>query len=534
MRTSGITSTRNKTKAERVEFNRAAAAPFRAITEETRRRWYALAEFCRREPGFLTHLETTRPDLHDKLCSGFRVLAIQHRDMAWTAPGGARPAQLLPGTEGSFSDKADWLVWLLMGGRGSGKSRTGGEGTKSLLWERDWGCEHVRGAFVGRTLAAVRTEMFENTFLQIIPDEHIISWRRNICELMLWLPSETIATINGYSAEAPDALRGPNFHLAWCDELASWPDADRGSAVADTAWTNLLPAVRAGDVSQTDRSEWHPRIIVTTTPKAVKLLRNPTPTDAADPGVGIVDQATTVTSSMSTLENLENLAPSFYNSAIAPFEGTRLYRQEVLGELIEETVGAGWSFELISAMRRRPSDVDHQGGGLETVVIGVDPATVDDPSNAEHGIVVAGRSVDGRAWILQDGSMRGRPSDVCNRIAELAEMWGASSVVVEVNNGGSWVTTTLAQAFPNLPVKSVWAKRNKIVRSEPVTLMSDQRRVLLAGEFPLLERQMMTFAGEGPSPDRLDAMVYAVLFLMPAGSRVGELLSVVSGPQIVR
>lgn len=511
--------------AERKAYERL----FLEVTAEDRAHWVRTAEFCRKYDSFLPWVRKKAPERYKQLTTAIRILAVEATHAEWRSSRdgvGGRPEQLLPGTPGSFSDRTDWRYWLLMGGRGSGKSRTGGEAIRELLFGTKW-TTNVRVAFVGRTLDAVRTEMFINTFLQIVPPGSILAWRKQICELVLVLPNGRTATINGYSAERPDQLRGPNFHLAWGDETAAWKDADRGAAAIGTTWSNLNYAVRAR-ASDLHGREWVPRIIATTTPKAVRLIRNLEPGDHLDPGHGIHDNPQTVVSSMSTLHNLDNLAPSFYEAAIEPYIGTRLYDQEVLGILMDEAVGAEWSGELIAKMSKPPSWPDGQGGGIVDVVIGVDPATIDDPENAEHGIIVSGLAADGNAYALEDASMRGRPSEVCERLAKLASSWGASCIVVEVNNGGSWISETMGRDYPNLPIVAVWAKRGKKVRSQPVALLSDRGRVFLAGSFPKLTHQMRTYTGDGPSPDRLDAFVYSILHLLPVEAQYGDLVTVIS------
>lgn len=407
----------------------------------------------------------------------------------------------------------------------SGKSLSGAHAVRELLFGTKWST-NPRVAFVGRTLDAARKEMFINTFLTIVPPGSIIAWRKQTCELQLALPNGRVATINSFSAETPDALRGPNLHLAWADEIAAWLDGDKGTGTVGTTWSNLNYAVRVGTVD-TEGNEWTPRIIATTTPRAVRILHNLEPDDGYNPGLGLHQNPKTVVSSMSTLDNLENLAPGFYEDSIAPYEGTRLYEQEVLGKLLLESVGALWSSELIDAMGRHPAYPLAQGGGLVRTVVGVDPAA-STSKGAEHGIVVAGIATDGNCYVLQDASMKGRPSEVCDRIAELAKEWNSVCAVVEANHGGQWLVENIGRSHPNLRVEYVWAKKGKALRAEPVALLSDKGRLLLAGTFPVLTHQMRTYDGTGTSPDRLDAMVYAVMFLMPNESRMGEMVRVVT------
>lgn len=535
------------TGAQVLAERRAYEKLYRDVTEEDRTRWVRLAQFCRSYPEFLERVEEKHPKQFKQVCAGFRILAIDAKSGEWrsTKDGvGGRKEQLLPGTRGSFSADTAWRYWLLMGGRGSGKSRCGAEAIRELLFGTRWTIKNVRVAFVGRTLTAVRQEMFLNTFIEILPPGCILAWRSQVCELVIALPSGGIATINGYSADAPDTVRGPNIHLAWADEIAAWNDADRGIAVPGTAFSNLNYTLRA-KATDANGNEWRPRLIATTTPKSVRLLRNKKP-DHIDPGLGLADAPQCVVSSMSTLDNLANLAPSFYETSIEPYIGTRLFRQEVQGELMDEAVGAEWSADLIDKMYRPPAYVEAQAGGLYDVVIGVDPATIDDPENAEHGIVVSGLAEDGNAYALEDATMRGRPSEVCDKIAELVEYWGASRIVVEVNNGGAWVTDNLGRAYPHLAhrIVSVWAKKGKKVRAQPVALLSDKGRVFLAGSFPELEHQMMNYTGDrpdhtgkrkaGPSPDRLDAFVYSIIALLPVEGGLGEAVTVISSVPTVR
>ena len=492
----------------------------REVSDEDRARWISVAENLRDDPSLLVTMRERDPELAEKVSRSLRILAIKARADQWRSPIkgiGGRKEQLIPGTEGSFSDRTDWLTWLLVGGRGSGKSRTGAEAVRELILGRRWKRPPMV-ALVGQTLEDVRVTMVENTLLQVLPSWTIRRWNRGPCEL--WLTNG--AYLKGYSSETPRKLRGPNFHLAWADELATWSDAHRSPNATDTTWSNLKLAVRAG------REEmWRPRLIATTTPKAVNLLRNVDPKDPLNPGVGLYDDGLTVRSHMSSLANLANLSPTFFEQVIQPLEGTRLYAQEVEGELIDETLGALWSSELIEQMRRSEAWPEHQAGGIARAVVAVDPS-VGGGRGDECGIVVVGLCGDGRAYVLEDASLRGPSTEWAPKVWDMFVKWEAEAVIAEVNHGGELVTEVLGRENINLPVVEVRGKKAKRLRAEPIALLSDKDRVRFAGEFRLLERQMRTWTGEDgqDSPDRLDAFVYGCLYLLPVYGGADSLITV--------
>lgn len=488
------------------------------LDDEEITRWVMVGEAIREDPRILGWLQDAHPDTYQWVIAGLRELHRRVRAESWRDPRpglGGRPEQLFPGSPGSFSDRVDWVLWLLTGGRGSGKSRTGGEATAEMTTNRQWFEPPVWG-LVGQTLDAVRTVMFENTLLHIIPEGMVRQWNRGPCEL--WLHNG--AFLKGFSSEAPRKILGYNLAGAWCDEMATWADADRSPRALHTTWSNLVLAVRAHD-----NRNWVPKIIGTTTPKAVRLLRNPDPDDPENPGPGLYDQPTTVISNMSTMANAANLPVSFMTNVIEPLKGTRLYNQEVLGELVDAALGAQWTHELIDQMTKPEHWPMRQGGGFERIVIGVDPS-VGEGLGDECGIVVVGLAADERAYIIADMSLRAPARIWVEVVRSTFERFNANLVVVEKNNGGELVRETMGRYAPNLPIVEVWAKRNKILRAEPVALLSDQDRLRIAAvnDLSKLTYQMTTWEGDGPSPDRLDAMVYAVLHLIPPDN-IGELIS---------
>ena len=506
--------------------------------DDVRAGWVRCSEFVRQQPQWLPWLKETDKPLYRKITAGIRTLAISARYELWRDPRegvGARPQQLIPGTPGSFSDRADWLVWLLMGGRGSGKSRTGAEALRELLLGRKWRDKVVRVALVGQTLESVRIDMVENTLLQVLPSHSVVKWNRTTCELWVDIGKGRQAYLKGYSSDAPRKLRGPNFHLAWCDEIATWTDAHLSPQATDTTWSNMALAVR-----KDDQGSWTPRIIATTTPKAVPLIRNPVHDDPTSPGEGLYDAASTVTSHMTTLENLDNLSSHYHQTVIKPLEGTRLYDQEVLGQLMDAAIGALWSAELVEAMTFDEGWPHAQGGGIQRTIVAVDPSVGAGVGGDECGIVVMGLAADGRAYVLEDASMRGRPEAWCKVVELKYREYGAEAVVVEINQGVKLVEETLGRHTSDLEIVAVWAHKNKTTRAEPTAVLCDADKVRFADcldadergkrtapKFLQLQYQLTTWEGGSPSPDRLDAFVYGCMYLLPRGSGAETMITVI-------
>lgn len=495
----------------------------RPATEEERGAWVRIGKLMRERPQILPYIEKKEPKLYRSVVEGLRSLAIEARSDEWRDPEegvGGRPEQLIPGTQGSFSDRTDWVTWLLTGGRGSGKSRTGAEATRELILGRQWK-ERPKWALVGQTLESVRQDMVENTLLEVLPPGSVRKWNRGPCEL--WLTNG--AYLKGYSSEAPRKLRGGNFHGAWFDELATWADAKRSPLAVDTTYSNAMGAVRLHD-----HKTWVPRVIATTTPKSVALIRNPFPDDPENPGPGLYDNPKTVISNMSTLVNEDNLSQHYIDTYIKGLLGTRLYDQEVLGLLVDAAIGAQWTHELVQKMKYSLGYPEGQAGGLMRIVVAVDPSVAAGRGD-ECGIVVSGLARDGRVYVLEDASVRAPAARWCQVVKQMFVKWGAVAVVAEENQGGELVEETLGRYAPNLPMVSVWAKQGKMLRAEPVALLSDQDRVRFAGDgFSTLQTQMMTWEGKkGDSPDRLDAFVYSVAYLLPVDTGLEDLVRVRRG-----
>lgn len=381
----------------------------------------------------------------------------------------------------------DWRTWLVMGGRGSGKTRAGAEW---VHWVASGAATPLRVALVAETLADGREVMVDG----VSGLWRIARHRRPTFEIsrrrLVW-PNGSVAQL--FSSEDPESLRGPQFDLAWCDELGKWKHAQE-------TWDMLQFGLRLG----TD-----PRQVVTTTPRAIPLLK----AIIADPG--------TVATRLSTAANAGNLAPGFIKAMAARYGGTRLGRQELDGELIEDREDALWSREMLERLRIR------QPGPLGRIVVAVDPPAAERAKNSCCGIVVAGMEAaemknGGRAVVLADLSVaNASPGTWGEAVVRAVKRFQADRVVAEVNQGGDMVTAILRTIDPALPVTTVRATRGKYLRAEPVAALYEQGRVVHAGTFAALEDQMCDFGPDGlsggRSPDRLDALVWALTSLMLAG-----------------
>lgn len=386
----------------------------------------------------------------------------------------ARPEQLAP--------PGDWTGWLVLAGRGFGKTRTGAE------WVSDCVLRHGyrRIGLIAETSADGRDVLVEGPvgLLSVGPLDakpvYEPSKRR-----VTW-PNGAVATL--YDAREPDQLRGPQHDLIWFDELAKFRYAQE---VFDQAMFGL----RLGD---------HPRWLATTTPRPIPLIR-----------AMLRDPSVTVTRGK-TRDNLANLAPAFQAQIIAKYEGTRLGRQELDAEILDDAPGALWS-------RRNLDDYRvNEAPELKRIVIGVDPAVTSHEGSDEQGIVVAGLAGNGHAYVLDDVSGVLSPEAMARRVALTFKLWRCDSVVVEVNQGGDMVEAILKAAAPHMPIKKVRASRGKYIRAEPVAALYEQGRVHHAGSFPELEDQMCVFTPdrEGEkSPDRVDALVWALTALTPEVAR---------------
>lgn len=388
--------------------------------------------------------------------------------LAYHWPSWARPEQLPP------SD--DVQKWLMLAGRGFGKSRTGSEFVRHAV--ENQGVKRV--ALIGRTAADVRDVMVtgRSGLLSVCPPWNMPKYESSKA-LVTW-PNGAVAKM--YSGDKPDSLRGPEHEVAWLDELAAY-------RYAEDTWSNLLFGLRIGK----------PRLIATTTPKNTPLIRQL-----------ISDKTVTVTKGTS-YDNRANLPQSFFDEIIKRYEGTRLGRQELYAELLADSEGALWKRDTIESSRVS------QVPTLKRVVVAIDPSVTSSDESAETGIIVAG--VDGEQfYILADNSLRGTPHQWAMAAVSAYKLHKADRIIGEANNGGDLIEANIRTVDKNASFKKVHASRGKAIRAEPIASLYEQGRVHHVGYMAELEDQMCSWQPGEVSPDRLDAMVWALTEL---SSRTG-------------
>lgn len=402
----------------------------------------------------------------------------------------ARPEQLPP--------MGDWLVWLIMAGRGFGKTRAGAEWVHMVARQ----APEARIALVGASQGEVRAVMIEG-------ESGILATARHN-ERILWEPSlrrlrwPSGAQAIAYSAAEPEALRGPQHSHGWCDEIAKW-DIQNGNishlgdslSLSQKTWSNLMMGLRLGSDQ---------RVLATTTPRAVPLLR------------ALLKRSDIKVTRGGTADNQLNLPASYLASIEAQYGNSQLGRQELHGELIEDAEGALWTRSLIESSRLAAKD-KAAANTYQRFIIGVDP-----PASAHGdacGIIVVGLCENGQGHVLADASVeKASPEKWAKATANAAEIWGADRVIAESNQGGAMVMSVLKAANVALPVKLVHASRGKVARAEPVAALYEAGRVQHCGMFARLEDELCglltggDYVGPGRSPDRADALVWALTALM--------------------
>jgi len=391
----------------------------------------------------------------------------------------ARADQLPPG--------GDWRNWLILGGRGAGKTRAGAEWVRAVaLARKSYGEPARQIALVGESIADVREVMIEGVsgLLAIHTRGERPRWEPSRRRLE-W-PNGAVAY--AFSADDPESLRGPQFDAAWCDELCKWRRAE-------SAFDMLQFGLRLGR---------NPRSAITTTPRPVPLLKR------------LLVDPLTVVSRAATKANAFQLAPQFLSLMLARYAGTRLGRQELDGELIEARVDSLFPRERIE----RAKVESHPP--LARIVVAIDPPVSSREGADACGIVAAGADDEGKVFVLADESESGlSPLAWASRAIALYRRLEADRIVVEVNQGGEMARAVLSETDASVAVSEVRATRGKVLRAEPVAALYEQGRVSHVGSFPLLEDEMADFGADGlsngRSPDRLDALVWAItsLVLMP-------------------
>jgi len=395
----------------------------------------------------------------------------------------SRPDQRAP--------EGDWLTWLILAGRGWGKTRTGAE------WVHANANRYGRWVIAGRTSADLRDIMIEGEsgLLRTAPPGNRPIYQSS--RMRLAWPSGAVAVLR--SADEPEGFRGLQAEAIWADELAAWKYPD--------AWDQLQLGLRLGP---------RPRQVVTTTPKPTRLVRD------------LLKASQTVATRGSTYDNRANLAPAFFAQVITKYEGTRLGRQELHAEILEDVQGALWTRDIIHTFM--PPRIERHGlveYDLARVVVAIDPAVTAGEESDETGIVVAGIDVMGRGHVLADRSCRLSPDGWARRAIEAYREFGADRIVAEVNNGGDLVEAVLRTVDQNIPYTAVHASRGKYLRAQPAAALYEQGKVTHADEFVVLEDQMCTYSPDSgaSSPDRLDALVWALAYLF-GGTTSGEFSTV--------
>lgn len=402
----------------------------------------------------------------------------QAEELLWDWWVWARPEQLAP--------PGDWQTWAYVAGRGSGKTRAGSE----------WIREKVRSgagriALIAPTSGDARDVMVEgNSGLMSVCWEKDRDHRGALVGRPVYEPSKRRVTwANGamattFSADEPDRLRGPQHDAGWADELAAW-------RYGQEAWDMFQFGLRLGQ---------HPQAMVTTTPRPIPLVRQ------------ILADA--VVTRGSTFDNRANLAPSYLQKILARFEGTRLGRQELYAEILDDVPGALWTRAMIDAAHVRTAPE------MSRIVISVDPSGTggEDDDGDSIGIIAAGKGVDGIAYVLADRTCKLSPDGWGRRAVEAYREFSADRIVAERNFGGAMVQHVIRTVDKSVSYKEVVASRGKIARAEPVAALFEQGKVKLVGKVDDLEDQLCSMTSEGyigkGSPDRADAMVWAIAELM--------------------
>jgi phage terminase large subunit-like protein len=432
------------------------------------------------------------PDRAKELLS--KLTPKQANDLKYNWEFWARPEQMAPlGT--------DWNVWFINAGRGFGKTRAGVEwvreqvklGKKRIAAVASTNSDIERvmvkgeSGFLNCCFAGDKTyKGKEMGFPEWSPTKRSLSWANG-------------AKVEFYSAEEPERLRGPQFEAAWCDELAAW-NKDQGT------WDMLQFCLRLGR---------HPRICVTTTPKPTKLVRTILKDSKGD------DPKVVITSG-STFDNSANLAPTYLEAVKAQYEGTRLGKQELYAEMLEEAEGALWTTDTLDGCQIARKDLPP----LNRIIVAIDPAVTSNAESDMTGIVVAGIDVNGRGYVLGDYTDKLSPQGWASKAISLYHQYGADRIVAEVNQGGDMVRQTIHGEDDTIPYKAVRASRGKYARAEPISALYERGLVFHVRDpeddtanLNELETQMRTWEPLGSigSPDRLDACVWALTDLMMNG-----------------
>jgi len=392
--------------------------------------------------------------------------------LMWDWEYHARENQIMP--------EGDWSYWLILAGRGFGKTRTGAEVV------RQWAKNYKYVNLIGATTDDARDIMIEGEsgIMAVCPKDERPDYIKHARKLV-W-PSGCVSLI--FTADEPERLRGKQHEKLWGDEIAAWRYQE--------AWDQAKFGLRLGD---------RPQAILTTTPRPTKVMREL----VKDPHCHVTRG--------STYDNKENLAPTFFSEIITKYEGTRLGRQELMAELLDDTPGALWQRKGIDENRIPIDDLPT----MTRIVVAIDPAISSEDESNETGIVVAGIGENKRGYVLAEESGIFTPDQWGKRVASLFHTWSADRIIGEKNQGGEMVEHVIRSALTNAPVTLVHASRGKVTRAEPISALYEQGRISHVGTFNDLEDQMVAFTSDfdrklqGYSPDKVDALVWAFTDLFP-------------------
>ena len=374
----------------------------------------------------------------------------------------------------------DWNVWLILAGRGFGKTWTGAYDIVNYAMTHP----NTISAVLAPTFGDLRRVCFEGVsgINQLIPQECYFNskasgYNRSTSEIKLWNGSKIV----GFSASEPDRLRGSQYHRAWCDELAAWRYPE--------AYDQLQFGLRLGK---------NPQVVITTTPRPTPIIKELM--KRAEDDVYVTQG--------STFENKQNLAQSALKQFVDRYEGTRLGRQELYAEILDDFEGALWNYTMLEDCRVTKEHLPE----MTKIIVSIDPAVTANANSDETGIIVTALGEDERYYVLEDKTGKYSPDEWGRVAIELFYRYNANMIVAEVNNGGDLVERLLRSIERNIPYKSVHATRGKMVRAEPISALYEQGKVYHLGTFPKLEEQMCSFTGDnrGQSPDRLDALVWGL------------------------
>jgi len=379
----------------------------------------------------------------------------------------ARPKQIIP--------PGDWTTCLVMAGRGYGKTRIGSE----------WVKQQVKTNKYVNLMGATGDDAID---IQVEGESGILNvcnrWERPVFKKgALYWPNGAISLI--FSAEEPERLRGKQHMKLWADELGAWRYPD--------SWDQAMFGLRLGA---------NPQALITTTPRPTELIKN----IAKDPNTIIIRG--------STYDNKDNLAPSFFNKIVTKYEGTRLGRQELNAELLEDNENALWTHKLIEEARVRAFDLDGKKikYSFSRIVVAIDPAVTSGPESDFTGIVIAAKGEDGDYYVIEDITLLGKPIEWATKAVNAYHDYKADRIVAETNNGGDMIENLIRSVDSNVSYKKVTATRGKLLRAEPISALYEQGKVHHIGLFKELEDQMCNYTGDprAKSPDRLDALVWAL------------------------